>query len=468
MLARHSAGLAAALLLAAVLGLASPAAATAAGPAGADAHGETPRQRDQRMAWWREGRVGMFVHWGLFSIPAGQWKGQRVGGPGEWVQFAARIPPCEYEPLVQQFNPTAFDAHRWADLARRAGMKYLVVTAKHHDGFCLFDSKLTGYQVMNAPCKRDLLKELSQACRDQGIKIGWHYSILDWRHPDYLPRGRGSPRPWDDRTTSGVSFNRYLDDVEGQLGELLTNYGPIGLVWFDGGWEHSPQELRADEMVRRVRSWQPQVIVNDRLGLAEDFLTPEPPTPAVWPGPDASPPQPPYGDWETCLTINNSRGFRKDDQEWKSSEVLLRTLIDIVSRGGNCLLAVGPTAEGEIPQPVVERLEAIGRWLSVNGESIYGTTAGPFHSPSWGRSTKKAGKLYLHLFNWQGDLPLPGLKNKVTKAYLLTDKNRAGVTAVQDAGRTTIRLPGGPTDPIATVVVVEIEGDPQVVESPAK
>jgi len=428
---------------------------SAAEPEAAGLPEETQQQRDRRMAWWREARFGMFIHWGLYAIPAGEWKGRKVGGIGEWIMFSAKVPVDEYEPLARQFNPVKFDARQWARIAKSAGMKYVVITSKHHDGFCLFDSKLTEYDVMSTPFKRDIMKELSEACRQEGLKMCWYHSILDWHHPDYLPRGEGSPRPWDTRPTDGADYNRYIDHMKGQLRELVTNYGPIGVLWFDGGWEHPAQEHRSEEVVAMLRALQPDIIINDRIQIPQDFNTPEQHIPATGiPG----------RDWETCMTINNTWGYRRDDENWKSTETLLRNLIDIVSKGGNYLLNVGPTAEGIIPEPCVERLEAMGKWLEVNGEAIYGTTASPFRTLAWGRCTKKPGKLYLHVFDWpKEDLTVPGLKNRVKKAYLLADPGRTELPIAASEDAVSVKLPAVAPDRIASVVVLEIEGAPEVV-----
>jgi alpha-L-fucosidase len=429
--------------------------AAAAEPPAAGSPQETKAQRNQRMAWWREARFGMFIHWGLYAVPAGQWKGQTVGGAGEWIQFSGKIPPAEYEPLQKQFNPVKFDARAWAGIAKRAGMKYVVITSKHHDGFCLFDSKLTDWDVTGTPFQRDIMKELSAACREAGLKMCWYHSILDWHHPDYLPRGAGSPRPWDTRPTAGADYNRYIDHMKGQLRELLTNYGPIGVIWFDGGWEHTPKEHRAEEVAAMIRSLQPGIIINDRINLPQDFNTPEQSIPATGiPG----------RDWETCMTMNDTWGFHKQDLNWKSTETLLKNLIDIVSKGGNYLLNVGPTAEGLIPASSVERLAAIGRWMEVNGEAIYGTTASPFKKLSWGRCTTKPGTLYLHVFDWpQGDLVVPGLKNKVEKAYLLADAACTPLVVAAADDSVAIAVPKQAPDKIASVVVLKIAGELQVV-----
>ncbi|MBN2578087.1 MAG: alpha-L-fucosidase [Pirellulales bacterium] len=443
--------------------LLSPSLAPAAVPESSTPVQETPAERDARMGWWRDARFGMFIHWGLYAIPAGQWNGKPVDAAGEWIMFNGKIPLKEYESLQKQFNPVKFDAAKWAKIAKDAGMKYVVITSKHHDGFCLFDSKLTDYDVMSTPFRRDIMKELAEAVRDQGLTMCWYHSILDWHHPDYLPRGPGSRRPWDTRPTTGADLNRYVDYMKGQLRELLTNYGPIGVVWFDGGWDHTAKELHAEEVVRMMRGIQPKLIVNNRINLPLDFDTPEqtiPPTGI------------PGRDWETCMTMNDTWGFKKDDHNWKSTETLIRNLIDIVSKGGNYLLNVGPTAEGEIPPESVERLEAMGRWMKTNGEAIYGTTASPFLKLAWGRCTQKPGKLFLHVFDWpkNGELFVPGLKNKVKQAYLLADAvNNAKVelleTTQSDDG-VTVKLPAEAPDKIASVVVLEIEG-PAEVEPPS-
>ena len=419
---------------------------------------ETKAQRDKRMTWWREARFGMFIHWGLYAVPAGEYNGKKVGGIGEWIMRNGQIPVSEYEKFAKGFNPVKFDAKEWVSIAKGAGMKYIVITSKHHDGFCMFGTKLTDYNIVDAtPFKRDPLKELADECHRQGIKMCFYHSVLDWHHPDYLPRV-----PWDKRPTEGASYARYIDHMMGQLRELLTNYGEIGVIWFDGGWEHKPNEQRSEEVVGMIRSLQPGIIINNRIGIPQDFDTPEQTIPATGiPG----------RDWETCMTMNGSWGYRKDDQGWKSVEDLLRKLVDIASKGGNFLLNVGPTAEGLIPQASVERLGAMGKWLSVNGQSVYGTTASPFRKLPWGRCTLRHGSgqassgdtLYLHVFDWpKGELGVPGLKNKVTKAYLLADKDRAPLKVTAGEGKLTVALPAEAPDKIDTVVVLEVEGQAEV------
>jgi alpha-L-fucosidase len=407
---------------------------------------ETKQQRDKRMKWWREARFGMFIHWGLYAIPAGEWKGKQVSGIGEWIMHTGQIPLDEYELLAKQFNPVKFNAKEWVSLAKNAGMKYIVITSKHHDGFCLFDSKLTDYDIMGAtPFKRDIMKELSDECRKQGLKMCWYHSIMDWHHPDYLPR-----RDWEKRSAEGADYDCYIEYMKGQLRELLTNYGDIGVLWFDGGWEHKAEEHHAEEVVAMIKSLQSEIIINNRIKLPLDFDTPEQEIPATGIA---------GRDWETCMTMNDTWGYKKNDHNWKSTEDLLHKLVDITSKGGNFLLNVGPTAEGLIPQPSVERLAAMGKWLKVNGESIYGTTASPIGKPVWGRCTAKAGKLYLHVFEWPagGILEMPGLKDKIKKAYLLANKNKLIVT--HENGKAIILAPDDtPLDPINTVVVLEIKG----------
>lgn len=445
-----------ALLAAAVAGGSSAAYAAAPGQ-------ETPAQRDRRMAWWRQARFGMFIHWGLYAIPAGRWKGQKIPGAGEWIMHTAKIPVAEYELLQKQFNPVKFDARQWVEVARRAGMRYIVITSKHHDGFCLFDSKLTDYDVMGTPFRRDILKELADACHQAGLRICWYHSIMEWHHPDYLPR-----RPWDPRPGVPADFNRYVEHLKGQVRELLTNYGKIGVLWFDGEWENTWTHEHGKMLYQYVRSLDPEIIVNNRVdkgrrgmaGLtaagdfAGDFGTPEQEIPATGlPGVD----------WESCMTMNDTWGYKQDDHNWKSAETLIRNLVDIASKGGNYLLNVGPTAEGLIPEPSVERLARIGRWMETNAEAIHGTSASPFGRLPWGRATQKPGKLYLHVFDWPtGPLQVPGLRNRVQRAYLLADPGRSLEVSSNPLG-VWIAVPKQAPDPIASVVVLEIEGTPDIV-----
>jgi alpha-L-fucosidase len=428
--------------------------------------GKRTPNKDERMKWWREARFGMFIHWGLYAVPAGQWKDKK--DHGEWIMNSAHIPVKDYEQFARQFNPVKFNADKWVQFAQKAGMKYIVITSKHHDGFCLWDSKVTDYDIMDAtPLKRDILKELSEACKKQGIRLCFYHSIMDWHHPDaqgpFYPEYNTSQR-------SNPNFARYAENyMKPQLKELVTNYGPLGVLWFDGEWIPEWTEEQGKDLYKYVRSLQSDIIINNRVGKgrkgmeglsksdedAGDFGTPEQQIPQKGlPGVD----------WETCMTMNDHWGYCRADENWKSTEDLLQKLVDIASKSGNFLLNVGPTSEGLIPQPSIERLAAMGEWMKVNGESIYGTTASPLGKVPWGRCTAKSGKLYLHIFDWpkDGKLEVAGLKNKVKRAYLLADKKTKLAVARESNETVVINVPEKAPDPIDTVVVLEIKGKPDI------
>ncbi|WP_420386700.1 alpha-L-fucosidase [Roseivirga sp.] len=380
------------------------------------------------MEWWRDARFGMFIHWGLYAIPAGEWKG--TTNHAEWIRTTAQIPLEEYDQFLDEFNPVQFDAEAWVKMAKQAGMKYIVITSKHHDGFGLFDSETSDFDVMSTPFKRDILKELAEACQKEGIKLCFYHSIMDWHHPDYLPR-----RGWEkDRTTEGAEFPRYIDYMKSQLKELLTNYGEIGVLWFDGEWEDTWTHEEGVELYNYVRSLQPNIIINNRVdkgrqGMAGltaegdyvgDFGTPEQEIPATGlPGVD----------WESCMTMNDHWGYNQHDDHWKSSETLIQNLVDIASKGGNFLLNIGPKADGTFPQESIERLATIGHWMDTYSESIYETEASPISEVAWGRLTQKkteAGtRIYLHVFNWpeDGRIELNGLKGKLSGSGWVAEKS---------------------------------------------
>ncbi|MBK8978128.1 MAG: alpha-L-fucosidase [Planctomycetes bacterium] len=433
------------------------------------ARSATPLSQDDRMAWWREARFGMFVHWGLYAIPAGAWNGNT--DYGEWIRTSAQIPLATYERFQQQWNPVGFDADAWARMAAAAGMKYVVITSKHHDGFCLWDSAQTDWDVGGTPSGRDILRELSDACRRYGIRFCTYHSIMDWHHPDYLPR-----RGWEtDRPTAGADFDRFERYLHAQVTELVQRYRPA-VMWFDGEWESTWNHERGLRLFELCRRLDPAMIVNNRVdvhrggmqGFASsseavgDFQTPEQEIPATGV---------PGVDWESCMTMNRHWGWNQADTVWKSTEELLRNLIDIASKGGNYLLNVGPRADGTFPPLAVERLAQIGQWMSVNGEAIHGTAASVFDALPFGRCTVRAQgdttRLYLHVFARPADgwLTLPGLGNEVVGAHLLASPERS-LPVRRDGGDVRVALPDALPDPIATVVVVDVRGAPIVYRAP--
>lgn len=419
--------------------------------------------KDAEMAWFRDARFAMFIHFGLYSIPGGEWKGKTISNAGEWIMMNGGISVADYEPLKEQWNPTKFDARAWAKAAKGAGMKYVVITTKHHDGFGLWDSPVSDWDVGSAPNKTDIMAEIATAFRAEGIRIGWYHSILDWHHPDFIPR-----RAADKRPTDGADFERFVVYLKAQLKELLTRYGTIDMIWFDGEWVNWSRE-RGWDLYKYCKSISPKTLLNNRVGggrndmqgmdkgegYAGDYGTPE----------QEIPPQGlPGVDWESCMTMNGTWGWRKDDKNWKSSTTLLKNLVDCASKGGNYLLNVGPTPEGEIPPESLERLAAMGRWTSKYGESIYGTRAGPFLKPlSFGRCTQRktenGTRLYIHVFDWpkDGTLLLPRLAAEPVAASLLAAEGKVGVALTAEGIRLTV--PKDATDPEVSVVVLDCKGE---------
>jgi alpha-L-fucosidase len=417
---------------------------------------------EDRIAWFREAKFGMFIQMGLYSVLGGEWQGRQLPvAPAEEaaaeygsevIMENFRIPVAEYRELARQFNPVKFDAQQWVSLAKATGMKYLVFTAKHEEGFAMYHSKVSKYNIVDAtPFKRDPLKELSEACRQEGIRSCVYYAQrLDFDDPN------SNSNCWDFHESKGNQEKFFKGKVEPQVRELLTGYGPLGIVWFDDG-SYTQQE--GEQLVDLVHSIQPRCLVDSRVSF---YAGREP----LGDYQSLSDHQLAPGElqeyFEVAQTLNNSWSYHKFDHEWKPPREVVHQLVDTVSKGGNYLLDVGPTGEGIFPQPVVDILHKVGAWMGRNGESIYGTSACPLGELPWGRCTVKREKLYLHVFDWPqgGELSLAGLRNEVNKGYLLADSSRA-VEISREAGRLSVRLPGAPVDEEDTVVVLELAGKPE-------
>lgn len=355
-----------------------------------------------RSQWFRHDRFGMFIHWGLYAIP----------GRGEWVMSEERIPKEEYERFFDEFNPVAYDPVQWARLAKQAGMKYVVLTAKHHDGFCLFDSKLTDYKSTNTVCKRDLVREFVDAVRAEGLRVGLYYSLIDWHHPDFPKYGdlNHPMRGNDAYKDEVIDFDRYLTYMHGQIEELCTQYGKIDLLWFDYSYEDLRGEAwQATKLIEMVRRHQPDVLIDNRLETSgEGFGSIITEQPSAYCGDFASPEQiiPPEGitnvhgtpvPWELCTTMNNNWGYNPTDTVYKPAALLIRKLVECVSKNGNMILNVGPDALGRLPAQSVDTLHALGAWMQKNASSIHGCGAAGLPKPEWGRYTKRGQTLYAHV-----------------------------------------------------------------------
>ena len=418
----------------------------------ADRGQRTGARMDPRLNWWREARFGLFIHWGLYAIPAGSWKGKEIPGIGEWIQQRARIPVEEYEKLAEVFNPLKFNAAEWVSLAKRAGQKYLVITSKHHDGFCLFKSAHTPYNIADGtPFRRDVIGELAQECARQGMRFGLYYSqTQDWHHPDgaMAQHPEESREEWEAREAK-KDFGGYIENyVKPQVRELLTHYGPIGLIWFD-----TPMYIRQEQsrgLLDLVHQLQPDCLVCGRVGNAQgDYASARD---------NRIPQQMVDLDWETPATINDTWGYKSNDHKWKSTKELLHKLVDITSKGGNYLLNIGPTAEGEIPLPSVERLEAMGAWLTVNGWAVdlWHTSRAAARIELVPHNNEVRQNIFTRpgLAAGGGGQTAPGLPSKISKAYLLADTGHAALRVDQQGEDTLIYGPTHAPNSMDSVIVL--------------
>lgn len=452
------------------------------------AYSQKTLTKDERMAWWRDAKFGMFIHWGIYAQFAGVYNGhEQLRGGAEWIMNRSKIPVAEYQAMAKNFNPVKYDPDAWVKMAKDAGMKYIIITAKHHDGFALFNSKASKWDITDAtPYGKDLLKPLAEACKKYGIKLGFYYSqAQDWNNPGGSAARKEMREGWLNPDSAKIdaytlahkghwdpaqetkTFDQYIDEVAvPQVKELMTNYGEVAVLWWD-----TPTNM-TDEAALKLQAalkTQPQIITNDRLkrpNFPGDTKTPEQkiPSQAELDGMD----------WETCMTMNGTWGFRTSDGKWKSSETLIRNLIDIASKGGNYLLNVGPKPEGTFPQESIDRLKTIGAWMKINSEAIYGTKSSPLAPLSWGRCTRKETPkgtiLYFSVFDWPGNsqLLIPGVKNKVIAATLLASKAKLKTEA--KGADLIINVPANAPEQTASVIKVEFEGTVahQTAEGPKK
>ncbi len=399
--------------------------------------------------WFQDAKFGMFIHWGVYSVL----------GNGEWVMHKTKMTVDEYEKLPPKFNPVKFDADEWVRLAKEAGMKYITITSKHHDGFAMFDSKVSDYDIVDAtPYGKDVLKMLAEACTKHGIKLFFYHSHLDWHHPDYYPRGRTGKH--SGRPDSGNWYD-YLDYMDAQVRELCTNYGKIGGIWFDGWWDKKDADWRLGKTYKLIHDLQPQALIGNNHHVlpfpGEDYQMFEKDLPGHSTkafNKTAKIGQLPL---ETCETINTSWGYNKNDHKYKSVTELIHYLVRAAGYNANFLLNVGPKPDGTIQKEFVERLRAIGDWMDKNGETIYGTRGGPFPPKDWGVSVHKDGRIFVHILKWPGSkLELPGIRTRILGAKTFHGGHEV---KVDQKGKTIeLRVPEAAKDPIDTIVVLTIPG----------
>lgn len=398
--------------------------------------------------WFQDARFGLFVHWGVYSVL----------GDGEWVMNNRKIPISEYEKLAPQFNPTGFDPAEWVALVKAAGMRYITITSKHHDGFAMFDSRVSDWDIADrTPYKRDVLRMLADECRKQGVKLFFYYSQLDWHHPDYFPRGRtgrdaGRPESGD--------WHRYLDYMDAQLRELLTNYGDVGGIWFDGWWDRPEADWRLDRTYKLIHDLQPATLLganHHRLPFpGEDFQMFEKDLPGQKTASFNKDSEVGELPLETCETINRAWGYNQNDKNFKTTRDLIRYLVRAAGFNANFLLNVGPMPNGKIQPEFAERLKQMGDWLRLNGEAIYATRGGPITPRPWGVTTQRGSNVYIHILDWTDPaLLIPRLPARIKAAYFLKDRSRAEV--VENDYGVVIKIPSQAVDEYDTIVVLEMD-----------
>jgi alpha-L-fucosidase len=397
-------------------------------------------------AWFRDARLGLFVHWGLYALPARHTPTTGHGGrQSEWIRTTAPLSDEHYDRYFRHFDPDLFDAAEWAALAKRAGMGYAVLTTKHHDGFCLWDSDLTDYKVTNTPHARDIVAEYAEAFRAAGLRVGLYHSLIDWHHPDFHIDAIHPQRDDDEARAAPRDIARYRHYLHGQVRELLTGYGAIDYLFFDFSYDHEfpdgkgARDWGSQELLALVRELQPGILVNDRLGIPGDFVTPEQYQPAAPMTVNGEPVA-----WEACQTLNGSWGYDRDNVDFKAPDTLVRMLVDTVSKDGNLLLNVGPTGRGEIDAPAQERLEQIGGWMRHHGRAIRGCGTTPLRPPVDCRYTRSGDRIYVHVLAWPfGHLHLRGLAGKVEYAQLLNDGSELQMTVVEPDREASLTTMGG-------------------------